>query len=329
MWGKVFSLARNQAAPYSCAPYCDNPPGPAKQHQPTHSISNLKKLKKIYIEITNRCNLSCSFCHQSARAKAFMATAVFADILATIKGHTDHLSLHVLGEPLLHPELAEILALCQGQGFKVNLTTNGTLLAKNHAILLESGSLRQINISLHSFAGEKSGPDLETYLSGIFGFIEEALRGNRIYISLRLWNKPKDQGSGANRRNEEILSRLESFFALPVKLSDQLTPGHGITLAPKVYLSQNPVFTWPHAPGPDLGQTGFCHGLKDHVAILVDGTVVPCCLDAEADVPLGNILTQALPEIMASPRATAIRQGFSHRQVVDPLCRRCSFKENF
>ncbi|MGV1101014.1 radical SAM/SPASM domain-containing protein [Thiovibrio sp. JS02] len=289
----------------------------------------MKKFKKIYIEITNRCNLACRFCHQSERAKAFMPPAVFAGILAKISGHTDHLCLHVLGEPLLHPDLAEILSLCRQHGFKVNLTSNATLLAGKGDILFASDSLRQLNISLHSFTGEEKGIDLDDYLTGIFAFIKAAQAQGRPYISLRLWNKAKGIENSLGRQNEAILDRLESFFELPAPLADQLTPGHGIALAPGVYLSRNPVFTWPHAPGPDLGPTGFCHGLKDHVAILVDGTVVPCCLDAEADIPLGNILHQSLAKIVESPRAAAIRQGFCRRLVVEPLCRRCSFKEDF
>ena len=289
----------------------------------------MKKFKKIYIEITNRCNLSCPFCPQSLRAKACMAPATFTAIIARVREHTDHLCLHVLGEPLLHPELAEILALCQRHGLKVNLTTNGTLLAQKNEVLLGSEGLRQVNISLHSFAGGEKGVSLDGYLGGIFAFIGEVRGRGRPYVSLRLWNTARGENAGPERPNEAILSRLESFFALPFPLADRLTPGQGLTLAPGIFLSQNPTFTWPHAPGPDLGAGGYCHGLKDHIAILVDGTVVPCCLDAEADIPLGNILRHPLDEIVAGPRAAAIRQGFSRRRAVEPLCRRCSFKENF
>jgi radical SAM protein with 4Fe4S-binding SPASM domain len=285
----------------------------------------LKKFKKIYLEITSRCNLSCSFCLRSDRAKAFIRPEDFRSILGKIENHTDHLALHVLGEPLLHPELGEILALCQEHGLKVNLTTNGTLLPQRQSILLASPALRQVNISLHGPAELPNGPEQEAALAGIFAFLREAMR-TPLFISLRLWNL---SATKENVRNQGILDRITDFFALAEPLTDRLTPGHGITLAPKVFLSQNARFTWPHDPAPDLGDTGTCRGMRDHVAILVDGTVVPCCLDAEADIPLGNIHDQSLAEILASPRAEAMRTGFSHRRLTEPLCHRCTFRQSF
>jgi len=285
----------------------------------------LKKFKKIYIEITNRCNLSCSFCLRSERPKAFMPPEEFRAILGKIKDHTGHLALHVLGEPLLHPELGEILALCHAFDLKVNLTTNGTLLPQSQGLLLASPALRQVNISLHGLAELPDSPDQETALAGVFAFVREAMR-TPLFISLRLWNLSAEEGSG---RNQRILNRITEFFALPKSPGSGLTPGHGLTLAPKVFLSQNARFTWPHDPSPDLGNKGTCRGLKDHVAILVDGAVVPCCLDAEADIPLGNIHSQSLAEIINSPRAAAIRAGFAQRRLTESLCRRCTFRQFF
>lgn len=287
----------------------------------------LKKFKKIYLEITNRCNLSCSFCLQSDRPKAFMQTEDFRAILGKIEGHTDHLALHVLGEPLLHPELGEILALCQEHSLKVNLTTNGTLLPQRQDLLLASPALRQVNISLHSFSEQDDAPFRSGYLAGIFSFLREA-EATGLLISLRFWNLPATD-TGLPSPNAPILKALEDFFALGEPLATRLTPGHGLTLAPKVFLSQNARFTWPHGPAPDLGDKGTCRGLRDHVAILVDGTVVPCCLDAEADIPLGNIHTQPFAEIITSPRATTIRTGFTQRRLSEPLCRRCTFRQSF
>ena len=254
-----------------------------------------------------------------------MRTEDFRAILDNIKDHTDHLALHVLGEPLLHPELDEILALCQEHRLKVNLTTNGTLLPQRQGLLLTSSALRQINISLHGLAELPHGPDQETALAGVFSFVREAMH-TPLFISLRLWNLSVREGNGHNQR---IRNRITDFFALPESLGSAPTPGHGVTLAPRVFLSQNGRFTWPHAPAPDQGDKGFCRGLRDHVAILVDGTVVPCCLDAEADIPLGNIHQQSLAEICNSPRAVAMRTGFSRRRLTEPLCRRCTFRQFF
>jgi len=254
-----------------------------------------------------------------------MRSEDFRAILGKIKDHTDHLALHVLGEPLLHPELGELLALCHEHGLKVNLTTNGTLLAQRQALLLASHALRQVNISLHGLAELPHESDQETALAGVFAFVQEAMH-TPLFISLRLWNLSAAEDNGHNQR---ILNRITNFFALPKSLDSGPTPGHGLTLAPKVFLSQNARFTWPNAPAQDLGDKGTCRGLRDHVAILVDGTVVPCCLDGEADIPLGNIHAQTLDEICNSPRATTIRTGFSQRRLSEPLCRRCTFRQSF
>ncbi len=251
----------------------------------------------------------------------------FASIVREVKPLTDHLALHVLGEPLLHPDLDQILTLCQAEGLRVNLTTNATLLPQRQALLLASPALRQLNISLHSALNDGAGPVLPDYLHHIFAFIAQASASTPLFICLRLWHMTKTASPVHYQQRQSLLRELESFFALPSTLSDALTPGHGIRLAPKVFLSQNSRFTWPHAPAPDLGPDGTCRGLRDHVAILVDGTVVPCCLDAEANIPLGNIHHQSFNEILASPRASALHEGLLRHKLVEPLCRRCTFRK--
>ncbi len=288
----------------------------------------MKKYKKIYIEITNHCNLACSFCMKSRRPKAFMPLSDFMEILQRIGGYTDFLSLHVLGEPLLHPDLALFLDLCRSQGLRVNLTTNGTLLSQNQAMLLSKMALRQINISLHSLAQSGKEAALEGYLDEILEFAREARACTPLLVNFRLWNM-KTADAAAGQGNALIRRRLASFFSPPAGIPAELTPGQGITLAPGIFLSQDRQFTWPHPPGPDQGSHGFCFGMRDHIAILVDGTVVPCCLDGEADIPLGNIHQAPLTEILAGPRASVLRQGLARQQLHEPLCRRCTYRLRF
>ena len=59
--------------------------------------------------------------------------------------------------------------------------------------------------------------------------------------------------------------------------------------------------------------------------MLVDGTVVPCCLDSAGVLDLGNLFQQNLDEVLASPRARAIYDGFTRHKAVEPLCRRCGY----
>ncbi len=288
----------------------------------------MKKFKKIYIEITNRCNLACSFCQPSSRPKAFMPSKAFEEILRKISGHTDHISLHVLGEALLHPELELLLAMSRARGLRINLSTNGILLSRNRWMLLHEPALRQINISLHSFEQSGQLSALDSYLTEIFDFIAVAVPATPLFINLRIWNL---QAATAAEQvmNNLMLMRLEKHFKLPLPIPENLPKGRGMNLAPQVFLSRERRFTWPHAPAPDQGERGNCRGLRDHIAILVDGTVVPCCLDAEGDIPLGNIFQSTLDEILAAPRAEAIRQGFACQRVPEPLCRRCTYRQRF
>ena len=289
----------------------------------------MKKFKKIYIEITNRCNLTCSFCQPCSRTRAFMAPSVFDEILRKISGHTEYISLHVLGEPLLHPDLGLLLGISSEYGLQVNLTTNGTLLSRRRSDLLGQQALRQINISLHSFGQPGNAAALNSYLNGILAFIAAALSASTVRINLRLWNLSEEATAGEQGLNRLVLNRLEDHFGLHSPLSTDFPTRRGIILVPRVYLSMERSFTWPHGPAPDLGSHGYCRGLRDHIGILVDGTVVPCCLDSEGDIPLGNILQAPLPEILAGLRADTIRTGFARQQLIDPVCRRCTFRRRF
>jgi len=257
-----------------------------------------------------------------------MQPSAFEEILQKISGTTDHISLHVLGEALLHPEFELFLVMSRANGLRVNLSTNGTLLAENRAMLLRQPALRQVNISLHSF--ERSGQEsaLDSYLDGVFTFIDAAVPATPLFINLRLWNLLAAD-TGEQFMNRLMLRRLEDYFGLPIALSEDFSTGRGITLTPQVFLSRERRFAWPHAPAPDLGAHGYCRGLHDHIAILVDGTVVPCCLDAEGDIRLGNILQSTLAAILASPRAALIREGFARQRVMEPVCRRCTYRQRF
>ena len=102
--------------------------------------------KKIYLEITNNCNLSCNFCAKNKRTKAFLDEEKFHIILDKIKPHTKYLYFHLMGEPLLHPKINEYIDYAS-KDFFINITTNGYLINK----IKNNKNIRQLNISLHSF----------------------------------------------------------------------------------------------------------------------------------------------------------------------------------
>lgn len=293
--------------------------------------------KKIYIEITNRCNLSCPFCARSSRPRTSMEAQAFAEVLNRIRGASQFIALHVLGEPLLHPEIEHILALCRQHGLQVNLTTNGTLLGRHRGALLAAPGLRQINFSLHGLAHLERGA-AAGHLEEMIDFSLEASRATGPYVSLRLWNlgaasaaaaADSDRAAAAAGWNDWLLARLTAAFAAPLPGEGELRAERGIRLAPRVFLNPEPQFAWPHPDGEDLGGCGHCRGLRDHLAVLADGTVVPCCLDADGRLALGNIFNQSLADILAGPRARRMLEGFGHQRLVEPLCRRCSYRLRF
>lgn len=255
-----------------------------------------------------------------------MSAEAFIDILERIRGYTGFIYLHVLGEALLHPDFARLLEISRLYGLQVNLSTNGTLLPLQSRTLLASPAVRQINISLHS-CEHLNKQELEGYLGGTIAFAEMAKKRG-IWISLRFWDVRQDKKTSAFAVEDIISGYLQRHFSLPEDFSKDLAPGQSIVVTPGIFLNRESHFHWPHA-GEETGNRGACRGLSDHIAILVDGTVVPCCLDAEADIALGNIHRQSLAQILDGPRARRMRQGFADQQLLEPLCRRCDYRLRF
>lgn len=250
----------------------------------------MKRFKKFYIEITNVCNLACDFCPETKRKAQFMSIEIFDKILDQIKPYTDYIYFHVKGEPLLHPDIDKFLDLSYKKGFKVNITTNGTLINKVKDKIIMKKALRQVNFSLHSFDGNEESKNKDKYINDILSFIRDTIENNNIFISLRLWNLDKDNITNLKKkRNAELLQIIEKEFKLPYKIEEKITPGKGIKVYNRIYINQDHEFEWPDLRAEEDDGKGFCYGLRNQVAILVDGTVVPCCLDGEGVINLGNI----------------------------------------
>lgn len=276
-------------------------------------------LKKAYIEITNRCNLRCSFCPGTKRVPRTMTPAEFDLVLERLTGQVEYVYLHVMGEPLSHPQLAELLALAAARERKVCITTNGTLLARQTETLLAARTLHKVSISLHSFEGNDGAQERERqYLEEVWSFAARAAaRG--VIVALRLWNE-----GGAETRNGVI----EAFLHEKCPGEWPEPRGGSFRLRDNLYLERAKKFDWPDLNAQERG-TQFCYGLRDQLGVLADGTAVPCCLDHEGDIALGNLFTQPLSEILQSERACALREGFSRRCPSEELCRRCGFAARF
>lgn len=276
-----------------------------------------KRFQKIYLEISNVCNLQCCFCPGTKRKRQMMQEAEFSLILQKIRPWTDFVYFHLMGEPLCHPLLQRYLELAQDAGLKVILTTNGTLLKKHQPMLLEAPALHKINISLHAFEANDLSVPFDTYLQDCFSF-GKAAEGKKLVV-YRLWNQ-----GGLETRNREILNALAEFFPRPWQ-----NERRGIRLGQRLYLEHGDKFDWPDESAPEGSKNVFCYGLRDQIGILCDGTVVPCCLDHEGDLAIGNILYQEMDEILSAPRASAIYGGFSRGKAAEALCRKCGYAKRF
>lgn len=254
-----------------------------------------------------------------------MNAEVFKNVLSQIKPFTDYIYFHVKGEPLMHPEIDKFLDISHEKGFKVNITTNGTLIRETAEKLLNKPALRQVNFSLHSIEGYEEDRR-EDYLKSVFKFAKEASRAG-ILISLRLWNLNRE----VKRRdkNSEILGKIEKEFNLIYKIEKKSASERGVKIAERIYLNEDFLFEWPSLDKEEDTGKGYCLGLKDQAAVLADGTVVPCCLDSEGVINLGNILKTPFDRILGSERALRLRSGFSKREGCEELCRKCGFKKRF
>ena len=272
--------------------------------------------KKIYIEITNICNLNCKFCPDTNRAKKYMSVKDFEEVIKKVHNYTKLVCLHVKGEPLLHRELDSILNILEKYELKANITTNGILIKDKLNILKNSNSIRQINFSIHSFLQNENIS--ENYLKDIFKSVEEI---KDIIVSYRLWNLKSIK---ENDINDTIIKELEEYYEIE-NLKQELMQNAFIKLKDNVFINQDTEFTWPNINNENIIENGRCLALKEQIAILVDGTVVPCCLDNNGDIALGNILDEELKDILNKDKTLKIKKKFENKIITCKLCRTCGF----
>lgn len=286
------------------------------------------KFSKVHIEISNVCNLQCSFCPEVIRTKKLMDLELFESVIKQVAPMTEQVAFHLMGDPLLHPHLKEMIEICRLHGARIFFVTNGVLLKAEKAALLLDPAFRQINFSLHSFHDNYGAKDPGEYLKRIFDFTEQAFTQRPdLYLNYRLWNLQETRGSGPH--NREMLERIADHFGITAPAEVDVRFKKSFKIKNRLFLHFDTEFKWPEIHLPVLNTRGFCYGLKSHFGILADGTVVPCCLDKEGSIPLGNARDLPIEEILNNPRSRAIRKGFSDGKLVEELCRRCQYIERF
>lgn len=276
-----------------------------------------KRFKKIYIEITNRCNLSCSFCDKSNRKLRDMSVNEFAIVINKIKEFTDYIYLHVKGEPLLYSDLDFVLSICDDNNIKVNITTNGLLLKEKKFVLLNHSCVRQVNVSLHC-ENNKSH-----YFEDVFESCDEL--STRMYINYRLWLL---DNMTLDKKSTIIVDKIISHYKISTDFVNNLINDKQTKIFNNIYVDKDNKFDWPNINN-NINTNGYCYGLNTHLGILSDGTVVPCCLDYDGVINLGNIFETDLETILDSDLVKNIINGFQNNTCYCDLCKHCNFRDRF
>lgn len=287
-----------------------------------------KRFHKVNLEISNICNLQCSFCPEVIRAKKLMDVELFEEIIEQVAPLTEQVCFHLMGEPLLHPKLGEMLDICARHDAKVFFVSNGVLLTDKRAELLLHPALRQVNFSLHSFLDNHPGKDPAEYLARIFAYTDRALAERPdLYLNFRLWNL--QDPIGRKEENQQIRRAIEERYQVSLIADPDVRVLKSQRLRGRLYVHYDTEFTWPSLDLPAIGSQGTCYGLRNHFGILADGTVVPCCLDKEGRIPLGHVSDAPIAEILDSERAVRMLQGFLAGELREELCQRCDYVTRF
>lgn len=292
-------------------------------------------IDRCYIEITNVCNLDCDFCPKHSRSRRLMSLDEFELVTDRIRDRVCFVYFHLMGEPMLHPQLPQFIRIARDKGFKTVLTSNGTLL--DRAMDLLDSLPHKVQLSLHSHEGNARSGSLQEYADRVMQFATRAA-GQGTCVVLRLWNQ-----GGKSAENDAIVQMLEQYVPRPWRERPD-----GFRMCDNLYLEFDRKFKWPNDDNQNLETSSdrnieisnnqnieisknreigkpqyFCKALLKQIGVLADGTLVPCCLDHNGNVALGNLFQQTLDEILNSPRAQALVKGFEHHAAVEPLCQNC------
>lgn len=259
-----------------------------------------KRFKKIYLEITNICNLKCNFCPGNKRPKEEMTLENFRIILEKLENYTDNLYFHLMGEPLVHSKINELIDAASLK-YQVNITTNGYLIKK----IENNKNIRRINISLQAI---KSDEEIDNYLKNIFETVDK-LHNQGTIVVYRLWN---EQASSS-----KIIEKLEKYYKINLNGNTKIQD--------KIYLDREIPFIWPDLNNNYYNEEGSCMGLRSHIGILVNGDIVPCCLDYNGTITLGNILNNDIDTILKDKRVQNMQENFLNNKKCEEFCRHCNF----
>ena len=297
-------------------------------------------MKKIYIEISDICGLKCSFCPAPKGIRGVMNLEFFRKAVAESTHHTNLITLHILGDPLCVENLEQYLAVAKNANLKVEITTSGANLANlGDFDLLLNAPIKQVNFSLDAL-NELENRDF--LLARIIDFCKYKRQiQSEIFVNLRIQKRA---------RNRDLVAFLEREFGdFGVKnLERYLCDSQGkkcesrVKLGKKIIIDFREVFAWnlkgldcfgDKSPRNDKSFAEFTHGtclaLKTHIGILANGEIVPCCMDSQGILSLGNIKYTTLDLALKSKKAQEMLNGFRQNRIIEPFCKVCDYRKVF
>ncbi len=270
--------------------------------------------KRIYVELSNYCNLNCIFCTPDTKNNRMLTYEEFAHVLEEIKPYTNEICLHILGEPLIHPHFFEIVKLINKNEMKVMLSTNGLQIIKLKDMLNEI-RIDTWNISLHA-TYQLSNESRSIFFKELLPFIDEYQSKYNATFHLRLW---ADSNEIIFKNNVEIKNLLFRHYEYYGEIKPR------IRFRERIILAYEEEFTWPSLKTEEYSH-GYCLGTKTHIGILANGEVVACCLDAKGYTSFGNIFQKSLTEILNSDVFLKTNQAFKDNKCYLELCKHCTYK---
>ncbi|HJE03339.1 MAG TPA: SPASM domain-containing protein [Aliarcobacter thereius] len=289
----------------------------------------INKFRKVHIELTNICNLKCTFCPPKLHPNKVMDLELFDRLNFELKEFTNELAYHIVGDPLVLGNLNEYLDISKKHNLKVNITTTANNISNRHYETLLNSTIKQINFSLNSYNANSHKKSFQEYLEPILNFVKYAQEKNHEYfINFRIWNL--DEEKSAKEFNKKVFDSLNIFFELDLNI-DEIYENRpkNIRVARKIFINFDEYFVWPSLKNEVVSKSGFCHGLSSHFGILSNASVVPCCLDLDASINLGNIENNSIKEILKSNRAKDMINGFKKNILVEELCQKCEYRTRF
>ena len=252
----------------------------------------------------------------------------FESIVKQAKPYTKEIACHVLGDPLTQSNLHEYLDIIHKYGMKAMLTTSGYFLKKHAYDTLFHPAVKQINISLNSFNKNDTSLTFDQYIKPVLDLCKAKLeRQEELFINLRVWNL--DEMMSERSFNDTLFAKLSNEFEVKLDLNTIYNEKpKSIRLDSKILVHFDNYFEWPSLKNQNYGD-GTCQGLQSHIAILASGKVVPCCLDCDAVIELGDLHKESLENILSNKRTVTMIEGFKEGKAVEELCRKCSYKERF